>query len=119
MFKIVEVCVDSLPGPAQTTLSYLTSEAFALPLLLAEVYVFKLNLSSLQPGGSSIHLFISNLVGSDWHVKALYSVSSVILTSYVSRGRANRKNIERLKDMLVMVRRVFPTSRFDRCVYSL
>lgn len=28
---------------------------------------------------------------------------SVVLTSYVSRGRANRKAIERLKDMLVMV----------------
>lgn len=37
MFNITGVCVASLPGPAQTTLSYLTSEAFALPLLLAEV----------------------------------------------------------------------------------
>lgn len=37
VFNITGVCVASLPGPAQTTLSYLTSEAFALPLLLAEV----------------------------------------------------------------------------------
>lgn len=28
---------------------------------------------------------------------------SIILTSYVSRGRANQKAIERLKDMLIMV----------------
>lgn len=66
VFKIVDVCVDSLPGPAQTTLRYLTSEAFVLPLLLAEVYVFQLNLSPLHTGGSSIRLFISHLVGCDW-----------------------------------------------------
>lgn len=63
VFNVTEVCVDSLPGPAQTTLRYLSSEAFALPLLLGEF---------------------------------------IILTSYVSRGRANQKAIERLKDMLVM-----------------
>lgn len=39
-----------------------------------------------------------------------YSISllcslSIILTSYVSRGRANQRAIERLKDMLVLVRR--------------
>lgn len=109
MFKIVEVCVDSLPRPAQTTLRYLTSEVFALPLLLAEMYVFKLNSTHHCIQAAPVfcfHLFIYNLVGCDWHVKALYSVSSVILTSYVSRGRANQKNIERLKDMLVMVGRL-------------
>lgn len=37
VFNITGVCVASLPGPAQNALSYLTSEAFALPLLLAEV----------------------------------------------------------------------------------
>nr|XP_029137707.1 transmembrane channel-like protein 8 [Labrus bergylta] len=56
-------CVDSLPSLAQSTLRYLASEAFALPLILAEV---------------------------------------IILTSFVSRRRANQKAIERLKDMLVM-----------------
>ncbi|KAA8595165.1 hypothetical protein FQN60_012300 [Etheostoma spectabile] len=63
VFNVTGVCVDSLPSPAQTTLRYLASEAFALPLILAEI---------------------------------------IILTSYVSRGRANQKAIERLKDMLVM-----------------
>uniref|UniRef100_A0A3Q3W1X3 Transmembrane channel-like protein n=1 Tax=Mola mola TaxID=94237 RepID=A0A3Q3W1X3_MOLML len=63
IFNMTEVCLRSLPGPAQTTLHYLTSEAFALPLVLAEV---------------------------------------IILTSYVSRGRASKKAIERLKDMLVL-----------------
>ncbi|XP_069561144.1 transmembrane channel-like protein 7 [Brachyistius frenatus] len=63
VFNVTGVCVGSLPGLAQTTLGYLTSEAFALPLILAEI---------------------------------------IILTSYVSRGRANQKAIERLKDMLVM-----------------
>ncbi|KAF3844026.1 hypothetical protein F7725_016074 [Dissostichus mawsoni] len=63
VFNVTGVCVDSLPGPAQSTLRYLASSAFALPLILAEI---------------------------------------LILTSYVSRGRANQKAIERLKDMLVM-----------------
>ncbi|XP_051239757.1 transmembrane channel-like protein 7 [Dicentrarchus labrax] len=63
VFNVMGVCVDSLPSLAQSTLRYLASEAFALPLILAEV---------------------------------------IILTSYVSRGRANQKAIERLKDMLVM-----------------
>ncbi|KAF1394843.1 hypothetical protein PFLUV_G00005340 [Perca fluviatilis] len=63
MFNVTERCVNSLPSLAQTTLRYLASEAFALPLILAEI---------------------------------------IILTSYVSRGRANQKAIERLKDMLVM-----------------
>ncbi|XP_042341668.1 transmembrane channel-like protein 7 [Plectropomus leopardus] len=61
--SVIGVCVDSLPRAAQTTLRYLASEAFALPLILAEI---------------------------------------IILTSYVSRRRANQKAIERLKDMLVM-----------------
>lgn len=37
VFNVTGVCVASLPGPAQTTLRYLASEAFALPLILAEV----------------------------------------------------------------------------------
>ncbi|XP_034399071.1 transmembrane channel-like protein 7 [Cyclopterus lumpus] len=63
VFNVTGVCVNSFPSPAQTTLRYLASEAFALPLILAEI---------------------------------------LILTSYVSRRRANQKAIERLKDMLVM-----------------
>ncbi|XP_022611181.1 transmembrane channel-like protein 7 isoform X1 [Seriola dumerili] len=63
VFNVTGVCVKSLPSLAQSTLRYLSSEAFALPLILAEI---------------------------------------IILTSYVSRGRANQKAIERLKDMLIM-----------------
>uniref|UniRef100_A0A9J7XEX7 Transmembrane channel-like protein n=1 Tax=Cyprinus carpio carpio TaxID=630221 RepID=A0A9J7XEX7_CYPCA len=63
VFNVTSVCIKTLPNPVQTTISYISSEAFAFALLLAEV---------------------------------------VILTSYVSRGRANRKAMERLKDMLVM-----------------
>lgn len=63
VFSVMGECVENLPVLMQTTLYYLTSEAFALPLILAEI---------------------------------------IILTSFVSRGRANRKAIERLKDMLVM-----------------
>uniref|UniRef100_A0A3Q4N9V7 Transmembrane channel-like protein n=1 Tax=Neolamprologus brichardi TaxID=32507 RepID=A0A3Q4N9V7_NEOBR len=36
MFTVTGDCVKSLPSPAQTTIRYLTSEAFALPLILAE-----------------------------------------------------------------------------------
>ncbi|KAM7418724.1 hypothetical protein PAMA_016040 [Pampus argenteus] len=63
VFNVTGMCVDSLPSLAQSTLRYLASEAFAIPLILAEI---------------------------------------IILTSYVSRGRANQKAIERLKNMLVM-----------------
>ncbi|XP_017272484.1 transmembrane channel-like protein 7 isoform X1 [Kryptolebias marmoratus] len=63
VFNVTEDCVSSLPSSVQNTLRYLASEAFALPLILAEI---------------------------------------IILTSYVSRGRANQKAIERLKDMLVV-----------------
>ncbi|XP_019744762.1 transmembrane channel-like protein 7 isoform X2 [Hippocampus comes] len=61
--NVVRVCVQSLPSVAQTIIHYLTSEFFALPLILAEI---------------------------------------MILTSCVSRGRANQMTIERLKDMLVL-----------------
>ncbi|XP_074555085.1 transmembrane channel-like protein 7 isoform X2 [Halichoeres trimaculatus] len=63
VLNVTGECVDSLPKLAQRILRYLSSEAFALPLILAEI---------------------------------------IILTSYVSRSRANQKAIERLKDMLVM-----------------
>ncbi|XP_043108831.1 transmembrane channel-like protein 7 [Puntigrus tetrazona] len=63
VFNVTSVCINTLPISVQTTINYISSEAFAFTLILAEV---------------------------------------VILTSYVSRGRANRKAIERLKDMLVM-----------------
>ncbi|XP_028262103.1 transmembrane channel-like protein 8 isoform X2 [Parambassis ranga] len=63
IYNVTGVCVNSLPISARKTIGYLTSEAFALPLLVFEI---------------------------------------IILTSYVSRGRANQRAIERLKDMLVM-----------------
>ncbi|XP_066503999.1 transmembrane channel-like protein 7 [Hoplias malabaricus] len=63
VFNVTSACVRTLPGPAQTAIQYMTSEAFAFALILAEV---------------------------------------IILTSFISRGRANLKVIERLKDMLVM-----------------
>ncbi|XP_057698420.1 transmembrane channel-like protein 7 isoform X2 [Corythoichthys intestinalis] len=63
VFNVVGVCVESLPSLAQTILRSLTSEVFAVSLILAEI---------------------------------------IILTSCVSRGRANQKTIERLKEILVM-----------------
>ncbi|XP_073682257.1 transmembrane channel-like protein 7 [Garra rufa] len=63
VFNVTSKCINTLPDPVRNSISYISSEAFAFALILAEV---------------------------------------VILTSYVSRGRANRKAIERLKDMLVM-----------------
>ncbi|XP_056324123.1 transmembrane channel-like protein 7 [Danio aesculapii] len=63
VFNVTNECKVTLPNGVKNTISYISSEAFAFTLILAEI---------------------------------------VILTSYVSRGRANRKTIERLKDMLVM-----------------
>lgn len=37
VFNVTEKCVNHLPSLAKTTLHYLTSEAFALPLILAEM----------------------------------------------------------------------------------
>ncbi|XP_068176898.1 transmembrane channel-like protein 7 isoform X2 [Antennarius striatus] len=39
VFNVTGVCVASLPGPVQNILCYLTSKAFALPLVLAEVII--------------------------------------------------------------------------------
>uniref|UniRef100_A0A3Q1J2W3 Transmembrane channel-like protein n=1 Tax=Anabas testudineus TaxID=64144 RepID=A0A3Q1J2W3_ANATE len=63
VFTATAVCMNSLPNATQKSIRYLASDAFALPLILAEI---------------------------------------IILTSYVSRRRANQRAIERLKDMLVM-----------------
>ncbi|KAK2815789.1 hypothetical protein Q5P01_026256 [Channa striata] len=63
VFNVTASCVDSLPDIAKKAVQYLASEAFAMPLILAEI---------------------------------------IILTSYVSRVRANHSAIERLKDMLIM-----------------
>ncbi|XP_054636142.1 transmembrane channel-like protein 7 isoform X2 [Dunckerocampus dactyliophorus] len=38
VFNVTGVCVESVPGLAQTALRYLASEAFALPLILAEIF---------------------------------------------------------------------------------
>lgn len=37
VFNVTAVCVDSLPSPAPSIIHYLASEAFALPLILAEM----------------------------------------------------------------------------------
>ncbi|KAA0707358.1 Transmembrane channel-like protein 8 [Triplophysa tibetana] len=63
VFNVTAECVETLPALAQSIISYVTSNAFAFALILAEM---------------------------------------VILTSYMSRGRANSKAIERWKEMLVM-----------------
>ncbi|XP_034043417.1 transmembrane channel-like protein 7 isoform X2 [Thalassophryne amazonica] len=39
IFSVTGACVDSLPGPAHTVIRYMASEAFALPLLLAEIII--------------------------------------------------------------------------------
>ncbi|XP_023146173.1 transmembrane channel-like protein 7 [Amphiprion ocellaris] len=40
VFNVTEDCVDKLPSAAETTIRYLASEAFALPLILAEIIIF-------------------------------------------------------------------------------
>uniref|UniRef100_A0A3P8T962 Transmembrane channel-like protein n=1 Tax=Amphiprion percula TaxID=161767 RepID=A0A3P8T962_AMPPE len=40
VFNVTEDCVDKLPRAAETTIRYLASEAFALPLILAEIIIF-------------------------------------------------------------------------------
>lgn len=39
VLNVAGMCVDSLPAPAQVTLRYVASEAFAVPLIMAEMYV--------------------------------------------------------------------------------
>ncbi|XP_047434919.1 transmembrane channel-like protein 7 [Mugil cephalus] len=38
-FTVMEGCVNTLPSPVQTTLSYVASATFALPLILAEIVI--------------------------------------------------------------------------------
>ncbi|TSL68213.1 Transmembrane channel-like protein 7 [Bagarius yarrelli] len=63
VYNVTDECVKTLPYAAREGIRYMTSEAFAFMVILAEI---------------------------------------IVLTSYVSRVRTNRKVMERLKDMLVM-----------------
>uniref|UniRef100_A0A8C2JBA9 Transmembrane channel-like protein n=1 Tax=Cyprinus carpio TaxID=7962 RepID=A0A8C2JBA9_CYPCA len=39
VFNVTSVCIKTLPNPVQTTISYISSEAFAFALLLAEIFL--------------------------------------------------------------------------------
>lgn len=47
VFNVTGECVKNLPAAAQTTIRYLSSEAFALPLILAEMWVCEVNLDQM------------------------------------------------------------------------
>uniref|UniRef100_A0AAZ3R5C0 Transmembrane channel-like protein n=1 Tax=Oncorhynchus tshawytscha TaxID=74940 RepID=A0AAZ3R5C0_ONCTS len=62
VFNVTAVCVDSLPGPAQSTLRYLSSEAFVLPLILAQIVVLTSFESRRRANGKAIERLKDMLV---------------------------------------------------------
>ncbi|CAB1344370.1 unnamed protein product [Coregonus sp. 'balchen'] len=67
VFNVTAVCVDSLPGPAQSTLRYLSSEAFILPLILAQIVVLTTFESRRRANGKAIERLKDMLCTSDKH----------------------------------------------------
>ncbi|XP_064816840.1 transmembrane channel-like protein 7 isoform X2 [Oncorhynchus masou masou] len=62
VFNVTAVCVDSLPGPTQSTLRYLSSEAFVLPLILAQIVVLTSFESRRRANGKAIERLKDMLV---------------------------------------------------------
>ncbi|XP_045073590.1 transmembrane channel-like protein 7 [Coregonus clupeaformis] len=62
VFNVTAVCVDSLPGLAQSTLRYLSSEAFILPLILAQIVVLTTFESRRRANGKAIERLKDMLV---------------------------------------------------------
>ncbi|XP_038842251.1 transmembrane channel-like protein 7 isoform X2 [Salvelinus namaycush] len=62
VFNVTAACVDSLPGPAQSTLRYLSSEAFVLPLILAQIVVLTSFESRRRANGKAIERLKDMLV---------------------------------------------------------
>ncbi|XP_045073591.1 transmembrane channel-like protein 7 [Coregonus clupeaformis] len=62
VFNVTAVCVDSLPGLAQSTLRYLSSEAFILPLILAQIVVLTTFESRRRANGNAIERLKDMLV---------------------------------------------------------
>ncbi|KAL1005510.1 hypothetical protein UPYG_G00060020 [Umbra pygmaea] len=69
VLNVTAVCVDSLPGPAQSTLRYLSSESFIYILLLAEIVVLTSYESRRRDNGKAIDRLKDMLVmsSSDKH----------------------------------------------------
>lgn len=62
VFNVTAVCVDSLPGPAKSTLRYLSSEAFVLPVILAQIVVLTSFESRRRANGKAIERLKDMLV---------------------------------------------------------
>ncbi|CAB1344383.1 unnamed protein product [Coregonus sp. 'balchen'] len=62
VFNVTDVCVDSLPGLAQSTLRYLSSEAFILPLILAQIVVLTSLESRRRANGKAVERLKDMLV---------------------------------------------------------
>lgn len=69
VFNVTAECVESLPSPAQTTLRYLSSEAFALPLLMTQVIVLTFYVSQKSTNNKTIERlqYMLMMTNSDKH----------------------------------------------------
>ncbi|XP_065809242.1 transmembrane channel-like protein 7 isoform X2 [Labrus bergylta] len=81
-------CVDSLPSLAQSTLRYLASEAFALPLILAEVIILTSFVSRRQANQKAIERLKDMLVMSSSDKRFLVKQHATIL-----RGKRNNYRV--------------------------
>lgn len=79
LLNVTGVCVKSLPSPAQTTIRYLTSEAFALPLILAEIIILTSYLSRRQVNQKAIERLKDMLVMSSSDKRFLVKQHATLL----------------------------------------
>ncbi|XP_068607347.1 transmembrane channel-like protein 8 [Brachionichthys hirsutus] len=79
VFNVTRVCVASLPGPVQNALRYLTSEAFALPLVLAEVIILTSYVSQRRANQKAIERLKDMLIMSSSDKRFLVKQHATIL----------------------------------------
>lgn len=94
VFNVTGVCVASLPSPAQTTLRYLASEAFALPLLLAEVIILTSFVSRKQANQKAIERLKDMLVMSSSDKRFLVKQHATMLRRQRNTPRVRPAAIE-------------------------
>uniref|UniRef100_UPI0037E80C96 transmembrane channel-like protein 7 isoform X2 n=1 Tax=Semicossyphus pulcher TaxID=241346 RepID=UPI0037E80C96 len=81
VFNVTGVCVGSLPRLAQSTLRYLSTEAFALPLILAEIIIFTSYVSRSRANQKAIERLKEMLVMNSSDKRFLVKQHATLLRS--------------------------------------
>ncbi|XP_076001695.1 transmembrane channel-like protein 7 [Genypterus blacodes] len=89
VFNVTSVCVNSLPRPAQKTLRYLSSEAFALSLILAEIILLTSCVSRQQANQKAIERLKDMLIMTSSDKRFLVKQHTTILRRATDPHRAH------------------------------